>query len=298
MVKFDIVSGFLGAGKTTFIKKVLKSLNNEKLVLIENEFGEVSVDRSVLEIEGFDVYELSNGCVCCKLKGDFLLTLRQILSQDIDRIIFEPSGIFILDEILDVFKDSDISAKCYINTVTTVVDAGNFSKHVQSYSYFFKSQISNATSIVMSKSQFLKPSEVANIAQELRLINENAKIITKDWVDLTPSDILCLINENPKYIIPDVTVAHSKGHDFESLGFRPAGIFARRQLESILEKCKNGVYGNILRGKGIIRSLDSFLEFQYTDGAYTISTSKDVTMGVVSFIGSNLQKETLSTIFQ
>lgn len=95
MVKFDIVSGFLGAGKTTFIKKILKALDHEKVVIIENEFGEVSVDREVLEIEGFEVYELSNGCVCCKLKGDFLLTLRQILSQDIDRIIFEPSGIFI-----------------------------------------------------------------------------------------------------------------------------------------------------------------------------------------------------------
>jgi len=298
MVKFDIVSGFLGAGKTTFIKKVLKSLNHEKVVIIENEFGEVSVDREVLEIQGFDVYELSNGCVCCKLKGDFLLTLRDILSQDIDRIIFEPSGIFILDEIFDIFKDSQISAKCFINSVTTIVDAGSFSKHVQSYSYFFKSQISNATSIVLSKSQLLKPNEVSKVVEALRLLNKDAKILTKDWVDLSPTDLLCLLNENPKYLPPDVTATHSAGHDFESLGFRPTGIFARRQLESILEKCKNGVYGNILRGKGIIRSLDTFLEFQYIDGQYTISTSKNITSGVVSFIGSNLQKDTLSTVFQ
>lgn len=298
MVKFDIVSGFLGAGKTTFIKKVLKSLNNEKVVLIENEFGEVSVDRKILEIEGFEVYELSNGCVCCKLKGDFLLTLRQILRQDIDRIIFEPSGIFILDEIFDIFKDSVISAKCYINSVTTVVDAGNFSKHVQSYSYFFKSQISNATSIVLSKSQFLKHNEVSKLEEELRLLNKDAKIITKDWVALSPSDIFCLLNENLEYLAHDVMVPHSVGHNFDTLGFRPSGIFARRHLESILEKCKDGVYGNILRGKGIIKSLDTFLEFQYTDGDYTISPSKDVPLGVVSFIGNNLEKEMLSTIFQ
>lgn len=203
-----------------------------------------------------------------------------------------------LYEIFDIFKDSQISAKCTINSVTTVVDAGNFSKHVQSDSYFFKSQISNATSIVLSKSQFLKPNEVSKVAEALRLLNKDAKILTKDWVELSPSDLFCLLNENPKYLPHDVTAGHSKGHDFDSLGFRPTGIFTRKQLESILEKCKNGVYGNILRGKGIIKSFDSFLEFQYTDGDYTISPSKDVTLGVVSFIGSNLQKEMLSTIFQ
>jgi len=103
MVKFDIISGFLGAGKTTLIKRILNSLDfNEKVVLIENEFGDVSVDREVLEIEGFEIYDLSNGCVCCKLKGDFIFTLKQILTQKVDRIIFEPSGIFIIGEIFDL----------------------------------------------------------------------------------------------------------------------------------------------------------------------------------------------------
>jgi len=296
MIKFDIVSGFLGAGKTTLITKLLKSLYHEKVVLIENEFGEVSVDREVLEIEGFDVYELSNGCVCCKLKGDFILTLRQILSQGIDRIIFEPSGIFILDEIFEIFKDPQISDKCYINSITTVVDAQNFSNHIQSYSGFFKSQIRSASSLVVSKTQLVLAEEISQLELELRMLNEYATILTKDWMELSYEELLGVVERKPVFIENDIT--RSLSHDFESIGLRTSLILDRKQLECILEKCKNGVYGKILRGKGIIKSWDTYLEFQYVDGCYTISPSKTVTVGVVSFIGSSLQKETIRAIFQ
>src|SRR5690554_4658519 len=104
-VKMDIVSGFLGSGKTTLIKKILQSLPEEKIVIIENEYGEIQIDKEVLRVAGFDIYELTNGCVCCSLKEDFCLILRQILEQDVERIIFEPSGIFILSEVFELFKD-------------------------------------------------------------------------------------------------------------------------------------------------------------------------------------------------
>ncbi len=296
MVKFDIVSGFLGAGKTTFIQKLLKSLDHEKIILIENEFGEVSVDREVLEIEGFDVYELSNGCVCCKLKGDFLLTLRQILNQGIDRIIFEPSGIFILTEIFEVFKDSQISANCYINSVTTVVDAQNFSNHIQSYSGFYKSQICSASSLVVSKTQHLLAEEISPIELELRMLNETATILTKDWSELSNDEIIGLVDKKPVLMVADIE--HSLSHDFESMGLRTSRILGLEQLENILEKCNNGGYGNIVRGKGFIKSDNGFLEFQYVDGHYSISESTDISTGIISFIGRDLQKEPLIMAFQ
>lgn len=296
MVKFDIVSGFLGAGKTTFIKRLLSSLDNEKVVLIENEFGEVSFDREVLEIEGFDVYELSNGCVCCTLKGDFLLTLRQILRQGIDRIIFEPSGIFILDEIFDIFKDSQISAKCYINSVTAVVDAQNYPNHIQSYSGFFKSQICSASSLVISKTQLLLAEEISQIELELRMLNQTATILAKDWIELSNKELLDLVDK--KTIVKVNHIARSLSHDFESMGLRTSRIFELEQLESILEKCKNGGYGNILRGKGFIKSNNGFLEFHYVDGHYSILKSMGASTGIVSFIGRNLKKEPLTAAFQ
>ncbi|OLN26149.1 CobW family GTP-binding protein [Desulfosporosinus metallidurans] len=296
MVKFDIISGFLGAGKTTFIKKILNSVNrHEKIVIIENEFGEVSVDREFLEIEGYEIYELSNGCVCCKLKGDFLLTLKQILNQKVDRIIFEPSGIFILSEITDLFKDFEISSKCFINTVITVVDAENFSEQIQSYSYFFKSQIINASTLVVSKTKFLKPKEVDLIKKELRALNNTAMILAKDWAEIYPQEILDLIDNNPARTLYGDT--HSSGHDFETLGIRTSRVLEFNQLKKILEKCIEGAYGNIIRGKGIIKSGDTFLEFQYVGEHFTISESKNATVGVVSFIGNNLQKVTLKEAF-
>jgi len=298
MVKFDIISGFLGAGKTTLVKKILQALdNNEKVVLIENDFGEVNVDREVLEIEGFEVYELSNGCVCCKLKGDFLLTLKQILSQRIDRIIFEPSGIFILGEILDVFKDSEISSKCFINSVTTVVDARNFSKHLQGYSGFFENQISYASSLVISKSQFLNDVEIRLIEEELRTINPKAPIISKDWAKLSNPDIRKFINENPEECIMHGSKLFLS-HNFDSIGLKTSKILGIEKLENILETCKKGGFGNVIRGKGILNSGDRFFEFNYVDGQYSILESSSAASGIVSFIGKNLQKDKLTAAFQ
>ena len=297
MVKFDIISGFLGAGKTTLIRKILNSLaSNEKIVLIENEFGDVSVDREVLEIEGFEIYELSNGCVCCTLKGDFIFTLKQILTQKVDRIIFEPSGIFVIGEIYDLFKDPQISSDCYINSVTTVVDAQNFSNHIQSYSGFFKSQICSASSLVISKTQLLVTEEISQIELELRMLNETATILSKDWDELSNDELLGLVDK--KTVLMVNTLTHSQSHDFESMGLRTSRTLALEQLESILKKCENGGYGTILRGKGFIKSDKGFLEFQYVDGHYTISNSTGVTTGIVSFIGNDLQKEQLTVAFQ
>lgn len=297
MVKFDIISGFLGSGKTTLIKKILNVLDcNEKVVLIENEFGDVSVDREVLEIEGFEIYEISNGCVCCKLKGDFIFTLKQILTQKIDRIIFEPSGIFIIGEIFDLFKDPQISSECFINSVTTVVDAQNFSNHIQSYSGFFKSQICSASSLVVSKTQLLLAEEISQIELELRMLNETATILAKDWIELSNEELLDLIDK--KTVLMVNNIEHSLSHDFESMGLRTSRILKLEQLESILMKCKNGEYGNILRGKGFIKTDNGFLEFHYVDGHYSIIESTGVTTGIVSFIGSNLQKEPLTEAFQ
>ncbi|HEY8909058.1 MAG TPA: GTP-binding protein [Desulfosporosinus sp.] len=297
MVKFDIISGFLGSGKTTLIGKILNSLNhNEKVVLIENEFGDVSVDREVLEIKGFEIYELSNGCVCCKLKGDFIFTLKQILTQKIDRIIFEPSGIFIIGEIFDLFKDPIISSECFINSVTTVVDAQNFSTHIQSYSSFFKSQICSASSLVISKTQFLLAEDISQLELELRMLNETASILSKDWDELSTDELLGLVDKKTVSMVNDIALSQS--HDFESIGLRTSRILRYEQLESILQQCKNGDYGNILRGKGFIKTDNGFLEFQYIDGHYSISDSTGVSTGVVSFIGSDLQKESLTVAFQ
>ncbi|AET68339.1 putative GTPase, G3E family [Desulfosporosinus orientis DSM 765] len=296
MVKFDIVSGFLGAGKTTLVKKILHSLDTcEKIVLIENDFGEVNVDREILEFEGFEVYELSNGCVCCKLKGDFLYTLKQLLNQKIDRIIFEPSGIFIFGEILDVFRDPEIADKCTINSVITVIDALNFADNIQSHSAFFKSQILNASSLVISKAQFLDDKNLDPIVQELQLLNEKAPVLSKDWAKLTAQDTKALINRTSEF--PLTFPSHFPDHNFDSVGLKTSKIISFSQLEGILEICKTGALGKVMRGKGILNSGSAFLEFNYVEGQYSIEETTDTQIGIVSFIGNGLKKEALTSFF-
>ncbi|SDI30969.1 CobW family GTP-binding protein [Desulfosporosinus hippei] len=296
MVKFDIVSGFLGAGKTTLVKKILHSLDTcEKMVLIENDFGEINVDRELLEIEGFEVYELSNGCVCCKLKGDFLLTLKNLLSQKIDRIIFEPSGIFILEEIFDVFKDSEISGKCFINSLTTVVDVQNFSKNIQGYSEFFKNQIRHASSLVLSKVQFVNDYDLIHVENSLKSLNETAHLVTKDWAQLSTTDIKELINGS--YNCVSNRPKQYLSHNFDSLGLKTSKNLSLDQLKNILEKCKKGHFGALIRGKGIINSGSQYLEFNYVAGEYSIMEGSEVAEGMVSFIGKGIAKEALASAF-
>ncbi|MDA8226510.1 MAG: GTP-binding protein [Desulfitobacterium hafniense] len=296
MIKFDIVSGFLGAGKTTLIRQILKSLRDEKVVIIENEYGDTSIDSEVLSVAGFEVYELSNGCVCCTLKEDFRFTLREILKQKVDRIIFEPSGIFVLGEIFELFKDLQISSRCSINSVTTVVDALNFFKHVNSYSGLFKNQIEKATSLVVSKTQFIDDEEVSKINEDLRRINHSASIITKYWEGLTDQDVLTLLNKRPEPFFNSMPLP--AGHDFESLGLRTTRIFELEQLKNILKICKNGDFGKILRGKGIVQAGNTTLEFNYVDGHYDITELTESSFGGVSFIGRNLKEKELMAIFQ
>ena len=134
------------------------------------------------------------------------------------------------------------------------------------------------------------------IELELRVLNETATILAKDWNQLSKDELLDLVNKKTLLISNDIT--HLPNHDFESIGLRTSRILGLEQLESILKKCKNGEYGNILRGKGFIKSNHGFLEFQYIDGHYSISESTGVSTGVISFIGNDLQKELLTVAFQ
>jgi G3E family GTPase len=300
MVKFDIISGFLGAGKTTLIQQILNSVRNEKVVIIENEYGETSIDSEILRVAGFELYELTHGCVCCTLKEDFRRVLKELLDQKVDRIIFEPSGIFILSEILDLFKDLQISSRCTLNSVTTVVDVTHFFKNVNSYAAFFTHQIQSANTLVLSKTQQVTPQDVREIILELRKLNEGAVILSKNWQELSSRDFSSILNEEQGPALQGAGEAEPSvdfEHNFESFGMQTFKRFEIRKLKQILESCKKGEYGQILRGKGILQSVDTFLEFNYVDGDYQFREHKESLLGGVSFIGKELETEKLRKVF-
>lgn len=193
MTKIDIISGFLGAGKTTLIKKLIKeALGGEKVVLIENEFGEIGIDGGFLKEAGIEITEMNSGCICCTLVGDFGAALRDVITKySPDRIIIEPSGVGKLSDVIkavaDVKKDfEDVE----LNSFITVADAGKTTMYMKNFGEFFNDQIENANTIVLSRTAKTPESKLEKAVAAIKEHNDKAVIITTDWDSLTGKQIL------------------------------------------------------------------------------------------------------------
>ena len=193
MTKIDIISGFLGAGKTTLIKKLIKeALGGEKVVLIENEFGEIGIDGGFLKEAGIEITEMNSGCICCTLVGDFGAALRDVITKySPDRIIIEPSGVGKLSDVIkavaDVKKDfEDVE----LNSFITVADAGKTTMYMKNFGEFFNDQIENANTIVLSRTAKTPENKLEKAVAAIKEHNDKAVIITTDWDSLTGKQIL------------------------------------------------------------------------------------------------------------
>lgn len=191
MTKIDIISGFLGAGKTTFIKKMLDEVfQGEKLVLIENEFGEVGIDGGFLKDAGIEISEMNSGCICCSLVGDFGRNLHEVIEKfHPDRILIEPSGVGklsdVMKSVIDVEKEEDVK----LNGLVTVVNAAKASKQMKAFGEFFNNQIEYATTIVLSRTQNTAPEKLELCVKQMQELNAKAAIITTPWDDIKGEQI-------------------------------------------------------------------------------------------------------------
>ena len=191
MTKIDIFSGFLGAGKTTLIKKLIKeAYSGEKLVLIENEFGEIGIDGGFLQDAGIKINELNSGCICCSLVGDFSKALQKVYSEyHPDRILIEPSGVGRLSDILRAVEKSDLP-DCKVNTFTAVVDAVKCKMYMKNFGEFFNDQIETAACIVFSHTDIASAEKLDTALKLVRSHNEKATIVTTPWDKLDGKEIL------------------------------------------------------------------------------------------------------------
>ena len=193
MTKIDIISGFLGAGKTTLIKKLLKeALNGEKVVLIENEFGEIGIDGGFLKEAGIQITEMNSGCICCSLVGDFGNALEEVLSTyHPERIIIEPSGVGKLSDVISavqkvVEKNKTVEMNCF----ATVADASKCKMYMKNFGEFYNNQIENASAIILSRTQSIKEERLETCMKMIREHNKDARVITTPWEQLTGNQIL------------------------------------------------------------------------------------------------------------
>ena len=190
MAKIDIISGFLGAGKTTLIKKLIaEAFEGEKLVLIENEFGEIGIDGGFLKEAGIQITEMNSGCICCSLVGDFGEALKEVLTKySPDRVIIEPSGVGKLSDVVKAVKN--IGDEVQINSTATVVDASKCKMYMKNYGEFYNNQIEYAGTVILSRTQNVSADKLDACLKMIREKNEEASIITTPWDDIQGKNIV------------------------------------------------------------------------------------------------------------
>jgi Putative GTPases (G3E family) len=338
MTKVDIISGFLGAGKTTFIKKLLeeKSFGEEKLVLIENEFGEIGIDGALLKNSGIEIKEMNSGCICCTIAGDFSQALKEMLrAYHPDRIIIEPSGVGKLSDVIrgcgQFMKESEVG----INICMTVVDCTKYKMYSKNFGEFYKDQLMNAKAIILSRTQNVKSEILEYVINDIKNYNNQAPLITTDWDKLSGPEIVKLAEtteefrlennmltqlkasdkvqnkslrdkslQDKSFRIRDLKItgtiqkAHHHADEVFSVWSKETGrIFEYHQLEEILERLEQSK-GIILRAKGIVRtSKDQWVQFDYVPGESSIrETAADFT-GRICVIGENIDQPQLSELF-
>ena len=331
MTKIDIISGFLGAGKTTLIKKLIKEAYvGEKVVLIENEFGEIGIDGGFLADAGIEITEMNSGCICCSLVGDFSVALSKVFSEYApDRVIIEPSGVGKLSDVIKAVKGVE-TENARLNTYTTVVDAGKCKMYMKNFGEFFGDQIKHASAVVFSHTDVAKSHKVEEAVALVKENNPDAVIITAPLNDIDGKEILSAM-ERSNTIENELRElehhhehgehcdchghehhhehgehcdCHSHGHHhadevFASVGVETPKKFTSEKLSEILESFdEDSDYGMILRAKGIVMSEDGkWLHFDYVPGEADIRYGAASVTGRICVIGSGIDKEKIKELF-
>ncbi len=299
-----IISGFLGAGKTTLIKKLItEGFRNENIVIIENDFGDASVDAALLRTPNIEVRELSSGCICCSLSGDFVRALLDVLKRfKPSKILIEPSGVSKVSDIIKSCSDPRVRRLATLKSVITVVDAKRCKKHLNNFGEFFEDQIKNADVVLLSHTE-ASPADARDARSLVKSLNERSAVIAVPWHQLTPEQIL-----NPEASLPPVlhtcdrqdsgkkSCHHSANEVFETITIKAQHKYSVNDLKKRVEKMELHENGTILRVKGIVPGVNGYINLQYVPGE-TVLTSTTVTGNDVCIIGRNLDRNRLMRIF-
>ena len=398
VTKIDIFSGFLGAGKTTLIKKLIKeAFQGEKIVLIENEFGEIGIDGGFMREAGIQVNELNSGCICCSLVGDFREALKKVVeTYHPDRILIEPSGVGKLSDVTRAVEGVGETLPVSLNSFVTVADVNKVKMYMKNFGEFYDDQISHASCIILSRTGSADEKKVAAAVALIQEKNPTATIVTTDWNELTGAQIVSVMDgkrdlvaellseaqaSNAAHADEDEEEHHHHHHDhdedghecchhhhdhddddddedehehhhhhdedddhghecchhhhdhdddddedehehhhhhhdgecccghhhhhhdhdadevFTSWGHETAHKYSHDELESILTTLDSGVYGAVLRAKGIVDGGDTWYEFDMVPGEHEIRTCGPDVTGKVCVIGSQLKEHEVEELF-
>lgn len=337
MTKIDIFSGFLGAGKTTLIRKLIaEGYKNEKLVLIENEFGEIAIDGGFLKDAGVQITEMNSGCICCTLVGDFTKALKKVMEEYApDRIIIEPSGVGKLSDVAHAVEQVE---GAHIGAKVTVVDAGKCRMYMRNFGEFFNDQVENADLIVMSRTDTASAEKILAATELLKQLNAKAGLISTPWDKLSGEQIVESMEHNALHEELEhmehehhhehehdhehhhhdhdehdehcTCGCHDHDHDhhhhhhhadevFTSWGIETPNTYSAEDIEKILTALDSGEYGAILRAKGMVPAPDgTWVYYDYVPEEHDIRSGKPEVTGKICVIGSKLDEDKLAELFR
>ncbi|CDB89638.1 cobalamin synthesis protein P47K [Clostridium sp. CAG:253] len=335
MAKIDIISGFLGAGKTTLIKKlVADAFQGEKLVIIENEFGEIGIDGGFLKESGIQITEMNSGCICCSLVGDFGNALKDVLEKySPDRVIIEPSGVGKLSDVIKAVKNIGDDVK--INSTAAVVDASKCKMYMKNYGEFYNNQIESAGTIILSRTQNISEEKLAKVLTMIKERNDEASVITTPWDEIDGKIVLEAmekVNTLEKELLEEhhhhdhngecgcghdhehhhhdhdgeccCGHHHEHGHHhaddvFTSWGVETAHKFTEEELKDIVSKlASDKSFGEVLRAKGIVASDEGeWFHFDLVPEETELRRGAADYTGRICVIGSNLNEAAIKELF-
>ncbi len=333
MTKIDIFSGFLGAGKTTLIKKLLsEAYKGEQVVLIENEFGEIGIDGGFLKEAGIEIREMNSGCICCSLVGDFGEALKEVITTyQPDRIIIEPSGVGKLSDVIKAVQKVENEVDITLNSFTTVVDVTKCKMYMKNFGEFFSNQIEYAGTVILSRTDTPKATDdkVQTAVELIRSLNKKAAVITTPVEQLSGEKILDTMEHNrslEKELMEEEACPvcgghhhdhegcgcghdhHHEGHEhhhhhadevFTSWGRETIKAYTQEEIQKILDTLStDDSYGMILRAKGMVAGKDGqWIYFDMVPGEADIRTGSPDYTGRLCVIGSKIKEEKLATLF-
>ena len=334
MTKIDIISGFLGAGKTTLIKKLLEeAYKGEKVVLIENEFGEIGIDGGFLKDAGVEITEMNSGCICCSLVGDFGKSLKEVLERfSPDRVIIEPSGVGKLSDVIKAVQDvQDELPDAKLNSFSTVVDVSKAAMYMKNFGEFFNNQVESAKTIILSRTQKYDGAKAEVVVGKLRAQNPKAILITTAWDEIDGKVILSAMEQQTSFekeLLEEAHHHHEHHHEhgedctcgchdhdhehhhghhhhhadevFTSWGKETPHKYERETMREILNKLANTEeYGVILRAKGMVPATDgTWIYFDLTPGEFELREGQPDYTGRLCVIGSKIKEDALEVLFE
>ncbi len=306
----NVIYGFLGAGKTTFIRQVMEQPSgNEKVVILVNEFGEVGIDGIILSSAGLgvaEVVELPSGCICCTMASDFRRQFLELHRRfNPDRMIIEPTGLATISQITQILQAEDIEP--YYSSLRTIhiVDASEFVSFIKSHRHFVENQLRGGRVVLLNKIDKVKPTMVAILVNSIKEINPEAAVYQASFSRLEPDELRLMLGTSSEarpgrrseedhgrgddHGDEDEELAHAMAHHYQSVGRSFSSLFSRQCLEGFFEELREGHYGEVVRAKGVFRTREDWIKLEIASGEVQVEQGPLADASVVSIIGHNMK---------